>query len=370
MEGLRLRPGTQFDLPYLVQDVDRHGNVRLYARTKVAGKFRKERIRAQPGSPTFLAEYQAALDRLTAGRKEAETPTIKTGTLGWLVAEYEQSFVFKKLAPREQRVRHLILESCLNETTKPGSSYRFRDCPLDQFTPDHVRLLRDRKKDKPGAANNRVKWLRAMFGWACEERSKWAKTNPAAAVKAADYDRKTFHTWTLEEFLQFEARHPLGSKSRLAMALMAYTGMRRSDAVALGPQHVKDGRITFIPQKTSTTTRKTLRLPLLDVLQKVLDASPLGVRAFLETEYGVPFTANGFGGWFRDRCDEAGLTHCTAHGLRRAGATFAAENGATVPQLMAIFGWATAKQAVHYVDEANQPKIAGSAMHLIIANDG
>ena len=146
--------------------------------------------------------------------------------------------------------------------------------------------------------------------------------------------------------------------------------MRRSDAVALGPQHVKDGRITFIPQKTSTTTRKTLRLPLLDVLQKVLDASPLGVRAFLETEYGVPFTANGFGGWFRDRCDEAGLTHCTAHGLRRAGATFAAENGATVPQLMAIFGWATAKQAVHYVDEANQPKIAGSAMHLIIANDG
>src|SRR5208337_162089 len=172
MEGLRLRPGMQFDLPYLVQDVDRHGNVRLYARTKVADKFRKERIRAQPGSPTFLAEYQAALDRLTAGRKEAETPTITTGTLGWLVAEYEQSFVFKKLAPREQRVRHLILESCLNETTKPGSSYRFRDCPLDQFTPDHVRLLRDRKKDKPGAANNRVKWLRAMFGWACEERSR------------------------------------------------------------------------------------------------------------------------------------------------------------------------------------------------------
>jgi hypothetical protein len=45
-------------------------------------------------------------------------------------------------------------------------------------------------------------------------------------------------------------------------------------------------------------------------------------------------------------------------------------NGATVSQLMAIFGWATAKQAVHYVEEANQPKIASSAMHLIVANDG
>ena len=356
----------QFDLPYLVQDIDRHGNVRLYARKNVAGKFRKERIRTQPGSPTFLDEYKAALERLNASKPGATGVTIKVGTLGWLVAEYEQSFAFLKLAKREQRVRHLILESCLNEATKPGSLYKFRNCPLAEFTPDHVRLMRDRKKGKPGAANNRVKWLRAMLGWACEERSIWVKTNPAAAVKAADYERKTFHTWTREEFLQFEARHPLGSKSRLAMSILTYTGMRRCDAVRLGPQHVKDGWITFTPQKT----KKTLRLPLLDVLKNVLDVSPLGTTTYLETEYGVPFTANGFGGWFRDRCDEADLHLCTAHGLRRAGATFAAENGATVSQLMAIFGWATAKQAVHYVEEANQPKIAGSAMHLIVANDG
>jgi hypothetical protein len=109
---------------------------------------------------------------------------------------------------------------------------------------------------------------------------------------------------------------------------------------------------------------------LLDGLKNVLDGSPVGAKSYLETEYGVPFTANGFGGWFRDRWDEADLHVCTAHGLRRAGATFAAENGATVSQLMAIFGWATAKQAVHYVEEANQPKIASSAMHLIVANDG
>jgi hypothetical protein len=79
------------------------------------------------------------------------------------------------------------------------------------------------------------------------------------------------------------------------------------------------------------------------VLKNVLDASPLGTKTYLETEYGVPFTANGFGGWFRDRCNEADLHVCTAHALRRAGATFAAENGATVSQLMAILGWATAK---------------------------
>jgi integrase len=357
----------RLDLKYLMQDVDRHGNVRLYVRRKNVGKVR---LKSPPGSPQFMDEYKAALERLNAGKKALQTVHPRVGTLGWLVHEYEQSFGFRKLTSREQRVRHLILESALNETTKPGSPYRFRDCPVDQFTPNHVRLLRDRKKDAPGAANNRIKALRIVFTWGCEERSQSVKTNPAAAVKSADYARQTFHTWTREEFLQFESRHPLGSKARLAMALMAYTGMRRSDAVALGPQRVSDGWITFTPQKTSTTTGKSLRLPLLDALKAVLDASPLGVKAFLSTERGVPFTANGFGNWFRDRCDEAGLKHCSAHGLRRAGATFAAENGATVPQLMAIFGWETAKMAEHYIKDANQKKLAGGAMHLIVANDG
>jgi hypothetical protein len=262
-----MRLKMQCNLPYLVQDVDRHGNVRLYVRLKIDGKFRKERLRQPFGSPSFLEEYKAALERLKGGKKEGKTLTIKTGTLGWLVAEYEQSFTFKKIAPREQRVRHLIVESCLNEETKVGSGYRFRDCPLAEFTSDHVRLMRDRKKGRPGAANNRVKWLSAMFSWAREERSTWVKSNPAT-IKKADYNKKTFHTWTREEFLQFEARHPLGTKARLALAILAYTGMRRSDAVQLGPQHVKDDLITFTPQKTSTTTGKTLKLPLLDRAQE------------------------------------------------------------------------------------------------------
>ena len=176
----------QFDLPYLVQDVDRHGNVRLYVRLKVDGKFRKERLRSPAGSPQFLDEYRAALGHLKAGHKGTDAVTIKIGTLGWLVHEYEQSFNFKRIAPREQRVRHLILESCLNEETKAGSGYRFRDCPLAEFTSDHVRLMRDRKKGRPGAANNRVKWLSAMFNWACEERSAWVKSNPATIKKATE----------------------------------------------------------------------------------------------------------------------------------------------------------------------------------------
>ncbi|MCE3248703.1 MAG: integrase family protein, partial [Geminicoccaceae bacterium] len=57
--------------------------------------------------------------------------------------------------------------------------------------------------------------------------------------------------------------------------------------------------------------------------------------------------------------------HCSAHGLRKAGATIAAENGATEHQLMAIFGWDSPKQAALYTRAANRRKLAGGAMHLL-----
>jgi integrase len=86
-----------------------------------------------------------------------------------------------------------------------------------------------------------------------------------------------------------------------------------------------------------------------------------GDLAFLATPSGKPFTANRFGNWFRKRCDEAGLKQCTAHGLRKIGATIAAENGATEQQLTAIFDWATSSQAAVYTKGANRKRMAGEA---------
>ena len=47
-------------------------------------------------------------------------------------------------------------------------------------------------------------------------------------------------------------------------------------------------------------------------------------------------------------CVRAGVMGKSAHGLRKAAATRAAENGATVHQLMAIFGWTNVEQAELY----------------------
>jgi hypothetical protein len=103
-------------------------------------------------------------------------------------------------------------------------------------------------------------------------------------------------------------------------------------------------------------------------LQAIVDATPSDGLTFLMTHYGRPFTVNGFGGWFRERCDEAGLPHCSAHGLRKAGAVIAAENGATAHQLMSVFGWLTLKQAEHYTRAAEQKRLARDAMPYLMRN--
>ena len=169
----------------------------------------------------------------------------------------------------------------------------------------------------------------------------------------------------MEEVDKFETRHPVGSKARLAFALMLYTGARRSDVVLLGRQHVKDGSLKFIAQKNRRRRPVTVELSMPPALVSVIEASLTGALTFLVTEYGKPFTAAGFGGWFRARCDEAGLPHCSPHGLRKAGAARAAENGATAHELMAIFGWLSLKEAERYTAAAQRRRLARNTATLL-----
>jgi integrase len=198
-----------------------------------------------------------------------------------------------------------------------------------------------------------------MFGWAVE--NGLMRVNPAREVRKVRYATDGFHTWTAEEVRQFEAQHPIGTKARLALALLLFLGVRRGDVVTLGRQHVRDGWLRMVPRKMRHKRRAISEKPILPVLAEIIAQSPTGDLTFLVTDFGKPFTAAGFGGWFRGRCDEAGLPHCTAHGLRKAGATIAAENGATDRQLMALYDRTTAAQANVYTAAADRKRLANEA---------
>jgi integrase len=371
----RLLDMAAIELKYLVKDTDIYGKVRWYVRVR----GRKRRVHGAPGAPDFMAEYHAAVADLTAGTEPTAVPRkVQTGTLEWLGRDYFASGPFRKLDARSQTLRQNILRGCFDEPLKEGSSARMGDCPLSIFGFHHVETLRDRKLETPGAANNRLKYLGAMFGWAV--KSKRLAVNPVAGVELLRYASDGFHCWSDEERALFEARWPLGSKPRLAYALLLYTGARRGDVVTLGRQHIrkatldpKIGPVEFlawVPAKTRHIRQKPLFVEVTAPLRQAIDAGPAGDLTFLLTEYGKPFSAAGFGNWFGERCGDAGLPHCTAHGLRKAGATIAAEGGATERQLMKLFGWTTLGQASDYVGRADDKRLASAAARLIAETAG
>ena len=353
MPTFKMRDGTgNFRLKYVVEDTDRHGNVRIYLRKPGHAKVR---LKSEIGTQEFLDEYRAAFDGALPKAPDAIIARRGSkGTLKWLCEQYYVSAEFKRLSSRTQYVRRRILDRvCEKDGGKPYSL----------MEPRHVRKMRDDKAETPEAANGIVKALRQIFGFAVEY--ELATRNPARDVPYIRSASEGFHSWSMDEVAQFEKHHEPGSKARLALALLLYTGQRRSDVVRLGPQHIKDGWLTLTQQKNSSRKPVTLSIPVLPELQAVLDATPTGNLAFLVTAFGKPFTSNGFGNWFRKQCDAAGLKHCSAHGLRKAGAALAAENGATERQLMAIFGWSTMKEASRYTRAARQKVLASAGMkHL------
>lgn len=342
---------------FTVQDKDRHGNVRTYLR--LPGKP-KVRLHETPGTDAFEVEYRRAIEAKPVPPK-APVRAVAPGSVDALVVAYYASATFRRMDARSQRVRRGILD-------------RFRvahgDKPAARLEPRHLVQIRDARADTPEAANGLLKALRAAFRHGIE--AGLVSENPAARVAYLPSGNPDgFHAWTLAEIERFEAVYPVGTMARLALALLLYTGQRRSDVVGLGPQHVRDGVLTFTQAKNRARKPVRLSIPIIPELQRIIDATPvppapkgsaIGGLAFLRGETGKPYTPDSFGNRFRKWCRAAGLPECSPHGLRKAAASRLAELGCSSHEIMAVTGHRTLKEVDRYTREAAQRVMAASAM--------
>ena len=156
---------------------------------------------------------------------------------------------------------------------------------------------------------------------------------------------------------RYESRWPIGTTERVWLGVLPYSGLRRGDAVRLGRQHVRNGVATIRTEKTGVT----VTIPILPALDEVLQAGPCGDLTFICGENGRPLTKESFGNLFREACDAAGVAK-SAHGVRKIGATRAANNGATVAELEAIFGWQGGGMASLDTRAADRARLAKGAM--------
>lgn len=338
-------------LKHTERNIDRHGNVRVYVRKD--GK-RLGRLYAAENTPEFIAEYLAILGGKTTEPPKHQ-PKAVDGTLAWLCQQYYESAQFKGLDKTTRARRRSTLERiCLSWGTARFAHLEKR----------HVLGIVDKRADTPEGANADVKAIRGLFKWAITR--SLATLDPTAGIgKLKPRNANGFHTWTEAEIDAYEAQYPVGTQARLALDLLLYTGVRKSDVVKLGPQMERDGALHFTEFKGRKRTPKLRAIPILPDLRRSIDATKSGHLAYLVTEYGKPFSAAGFGNKMRTWCNDAGLPLCSAHGLRKAGATRCAERGATASQLMALFGWESLQQAELYTRAADRKKLTAEAVKLL-----
>lgn len=328
--------------PYVQREKTRHGKTVWYFR-----KGRGPRI-PLPG-PQGTEGFDEAYEKALAGQLPLTSRRKVQGSVDWLISEYMQLAEWQQLAPSTRVMRENLFHRLVKAVGK--------DADPNSVTKRVMQKAVDART--PHAGRNLLKAYRPFFRWAT--RNGHIAENPTLGIELARATTKGFHTWTVEEVEAFQGHWKSGTRQRLAMDLLLYTGLRRQDLVTLGRQHIRGDMIEVVPSKTQRNN-VIAYIPLTTPLVDALRQAPSDNLTFLITQAGKPFEVAAFGNWFREACIAAGVPG-RAHGLRKAGATMLAERGIESHALMAIYGWRTLAQAERYTREANRRKLARSAAH-------
>jgi integrase len=333
---------------------DRHGKKRYRFRKKGYPTYH---FKAQPGTEEFRVENEAAQN---AAPSSAKGKAVIERSLDDLVIRYYSSPAWLRMKPSSQRTYRGIIDR-FRERTKGGT--RYGALPVDRMTVASIDAVLGKMADTPAAANNLRKALKRLLRYAV--KLGWRTDNPADLTDAYA-SGKGWHTWTDDEIEQYRARHPYGTRARLALELALNTAARRCNVAALDRSMLIKGKFHIEHVKGCDPTIVAASPETL----KAIEALPVaGFGAFIVTEFGKPFTVAGFGNKFRDWCDQAGLPHCSIHGLRKAQSRRLAESGATQLQGRAITGHKQDRTFAYYAEKADRERLADAAMaNLALAN--
>jgi integrase len=332
-------PDMPRKLPLFVQrERTRHGRVVFYFR-----RGQGERIRLpEYGSKEFDAAYR----RILAGAPAEPAKTTTINSLAWLVKQYRQSSTYDELSPATRRQRDNIFHNVIKAS---GAE------PFGAITRKGIKKSLEARKRTPSAARNFLLTMRGLFVWAVE--NEYLTEDPTEGVGAPKRAKGAgFPVWTEEDVAAFEARWPAGSKERVWLHVLLYTGLRRGDASVIGRQHVKDGVAAIKTEKSGYQLEAIF--PVHPALAETLERGPTSDLAWVCGARGQPFTKEGFGNEFKKACVEAKLMNRSAHGLRKLCATRAAEAGLTVAEIEALFAWEGGRMASHYTKSANRRALA------------
>jgi integrase len=349
---------ANIDLPYVETNRSRHKTVRYYLR--IEGK-RICRLPDDIQSEEFSKKYWEA--RNAALPADGQTPLAKTissivkpNTLRWLCMEYMKTDAFSKLDVSTQEARRRIMEAMWLEPLSAKDSRQFGDMPLSRLDHTNIEVLRDRKKETPFAADERLKVLRQVFD--TKKDGKPIVPNIVRMVDPFNTHTDGHATATSENMAQFIEHHGIKSKAVLCIAILMFTGFRVSDVSQLGPQHRRKDTFKLRLFKNRNKKPYDIEIAIHPILESVLALHKTNALTYVLTEFGRPFSIKGLGNRISDWFRQAGLGHLTAHSVRKGLATDVAHNEATDSMLEAMFGWRDAKTSKVYTRNADRARLA------------
>jgi integrase len=331
---------TKIKLKYVNEYIDRTGKLRRYFRRN--GK-QLGPLPGQPGSEEFMAAYAAYLAR----KSPAVVRDLNKDSLARLIVDFYGSRFFTDLKESSRQLYKWALE--------PISKAHGHRCAVT-MTADHAETIINRVgAEKPGMANLTRAVLRRVFAYAVKVKRR--PDNPMLAVEG--FKGGEHHTWTNAELRQFEERWRIGTRQRLAYALLLWTGQRVGDVCKMRRADVSEAGIHVIQEKTGAE----LYVPIFPDLERALKAYPAKGLTLIGDAAGRPLKRPALSALMRAAIKDAGLPgRCVSHGLRKAAARRLAEAGATEKEIAAITGHKTLKEIERYTKAADQKKLAKAAM--------
>jgi integrase len=273
-------------------------------------------IKANPGTPEFIREYNEAY---------AELRQPRVGTFMTLIAGYKASAEFRKLSPSSLRAYTAYIKLIESE---------FGDMPIDALRDPRVRgefkSWRDRFAATPRKADYAWSTLARILSFA-KDRGL-ITTNPCAGggrLYTADRQDKL---WSESHVAGFLAIAP--AEMVVAIMLGLWTGQRQGDLLRL-PWSAYDG--THIRLRQSKTGRR-VTVPVGGPLKALLDGTSRRGPLIMTNTFGQPWTSDGFRTSWAKACRKTGIKGLTYHDLRGSAVVRLAVADATVPQIATFTG--------------------------------
>lgn len=355
---------VRIDYPGLLRERMPSGATRW--RVRVEGNKRKRiALTVTPEHPHFREHYYSARRGIQLPAPEDGKATSIKGSVGWLVDQYLEAMgtmvADGAMVATTQNQRRTFLEWLRSEVGEYSASM-----PQAELI-----KLRDKRSATPGAADNFIKAVRAMYTWA--DNRGHVSVNPATGVGKLNRDGKGAVAWTIDDLKQYRGAHPRGTMAHLALTLFMFTACRISEVVHLGrANEIQRRGITWLDFQPLKRGAKRVRVPMLPPLLTATRSITVIGPTYLLTEHGKPFaSSNSFDNKFRSWVIEAGLRDASgkatrsSHGIRKAAGELLALEGASQYQIMAVHGHASPKTSQIYTDGVDRDELAAHAMSLL-----